>query len=269
MNMSIKDKNEFFQNLELRNYFRLRISQSLETESSDLPSLPKISMGPSLDANTIVKLNQLMSPEEKKTFLTNVINFQNADFNIYYLILNSSVEVRTYIIKILTHSVLGMPVINDRFYAIINIYLYILANNRAFTSKDVLELLKTAMLMYDPTVLDSVIFLKNLFKFKQNAIQANIIPDSEDIEKIDDCILNKLKLLTEEQLEQNKNDFYQQVEEHHQQEVEEQEKKKSKQIKILKIFGISVLCQIGLVALGFPPLTRVVNKAVKTLFDGE
>ena len=260
--LNIKD--EFLTNHEFRRYFRSRIRENV----SELPSVPSIAMGPAIDENTIIKLNQLMSPEEKKNFLTNILHFKNIDFNVYYLILNSSEEVRTYIIEILTYAILDIPILNLNFYDIANIYLYILANTKEYTCKDVLQHLKNGMLMYDPSILDSAHDLKlvqdNLFK--QNVIDDNVIDDNViDDNVIDDKtnILDILKLKTDEQLEQHKNNFYQQVEEQEQ----EQENRKLKQIKILKILGISLLCQGVLIACGLPPFTRIINKTVKTLFD--
>ena len=246
--LNIKD--EFLTNHEFRKYFRFRIRNNI----SELPSVPSIAMGPAIDENTIVKLNQLMSTEEKKTFLTNILHFKNIDFNVYYLILNSSDEVRKHITEILTHSVLGMSTLTVDFYEIANIYLYILANSKEYTCKDVLQHLKNGMLMYDSTVLDHGHNLK-LFQddlFKHNVIKEDVIEDKDNI-------LDILKLKTDEQLEQHKNDFYQQI--------EEQENQKIKIKKILKIFGISVLCQVVLVACGLPPCSRIVNKTIKTLFD--
>lgn len=259
-------KDEFLTNRGFRKYFRSRIRQNLsEPESKlELPSISSIAHGPAIDENTITKLNLILNSEEKKNFLTNILNFKNLDFNVYFLILNSSEEVREYIIEVLTHSVLGMSTLNLHFYDIANIYLYILANSENYTCKDVLEHLKKGMLMYDSKVLDAAYDLKHYQEelFKQNdPIQKNVIEVNPFKNSDSDKILNSLKLRTEEQLEQNKNEFYQQVEE------QEQEKKTLNQKKILKILGISLLCQMVLVAWGLPPFTRIVNKTIKSIFD--
>ena len=288
--LNIKD--EFLTNHEFRRYFRLRIRDNIE----ELPSVPSIAMGPAIDENTIVKLNELMSTEEKRTFLTNVLHFKNIDFNIYYLILNSPDAVRKHIMEILTHSALGMSTLTFHFYDIANIYLYILANSKEYTCKDVLQHLKNGMIMYDSSVieildaaLDLKLFEDNLFagnitqedsiqedltqedSIQEDSIQEDSIKEDsikedsikEDSTQDKDDILDTLKLKTDEQLEQKKNDFFKQIEEQEQ----EQADKNLKSEKIIKILGISLLCQVVLVAFGLPPFTRIVNKAVKTLFD--
>lgn len=246
-------KDDFLINHEFRKYFRSRIRNNL----TELPSVPSIARGPAIDTNTIIKLNELMGSEEKKTFLTNILDFKNLDFNVYYLILNSSDEVKTYITEILEHSVLGMSTLNFHFYDIANIYLYILANSQTYTCKDVLEHLKSGMLMYNSNVLDHA---REVKLYYDNLFKQNIIRKEDIIENKDD-ILSILRLKTDEQLEEQKNDFFKQVDE------QEQEDKKLKQKKIFKILGISILCQIALVVWGFPPCSRIVNKTIKTLFE--
>lgn len=246
-------KDDFLINHEFRKYFRSRIRNNI----TELPGVPSIARGPAIDANTIIKLNELMGSEEKKTFLTNILDFKNIDFNVYYLILNSSDEVKTYITEILEHSVLGMSTLNFHFYDIANIYLYILANSQTYTCKDVLEHLKNGMLMYNSNVLDHA---REVKLYYDNLFKQNIIRKEDIIENKDD-ILSILRLKTDEQLEEHKNDFFKQVDE------QEQEDKKLKQKKIFKILGISILCQIALVVCGFPPCSRIVNKTIKTLFE--
>lgn len=260
--LNIKD--EFLTNHEFRRYFRLRIRNNISDLESELPSVPSIAMGPAIDENTIIKLNQLMSNEGKTAFLKNVLNCKNIDFNVYFLILNSSDDVKKYIIEILSHSVLGMSTLNLHFYDIANIYLYILANSETYTCKEVLQHLKKGMLIYEATALDHARELK-IFQdelFKRNDVIINKIKETV-IEYKEDNILDILKLRTDEQLEQHKNDFFKQLEDKKQ----EAEDKNLKTKKILKILGISVICQIALVAFGFPPCTRIVNKTIKTLLD--
>lgn len=247
----INMRDEFIMNYEFRRSFRITIREDLKDleELQKLPYLKRLSMGPAIDANTMVRLNNLMDFEEKKRFLTDVLNFKNINFNAYYLILNSSYKVREYVTELLAMSAVGLTLDSFEFYDIANIYLYMLANNESKTFSDILTPLNNAMRMYNCTKSTPVL----------NILQNTIIKDVT----IGSNTLDLLNFKTDEQLEEHKNNFYKQIEE------QEQENKKNEQNKKLKIIGISLICQAILISLGFPPLSRIVTSAVKNILTSD
>ena len=84
------------------NNFRERLENQINNqEINTLPSMTQIENIQVIDDETIITLNNSTTSERRIEFMQSIINYENVSDNSYYLIANSSNQVRTYLHNLL------------------------------------------------------------------------------------------------------------------------------------------------------------------------
>lgn len=154
---------DYEQIIHLRNEMRECLQYCIDNNYSILPSTPKISVYDALDDQTMSKLNRFMTVEQRMSFIQSVLNFENIDDNLLFLISNSGQPTQAYVLRIIIFCSVNMNVVNCILFPIANIFLYALANIRMEDEHDYERLydsifihLMKAATMGQPTLMNEI-----------------------------------------------------------------------------------------------------------------
>ena len=115
--------------LNMREGFRNSLNRRITHNVSELPYVDDIDRIPTtIDSNLIIELNNTTSSERRIELMENIVNQENINENAYYLIANSSNQLRTYLHNLLITAASDMTIFEEDLYRIGNIFLYTIAN---------------------------------------------------------------------------------------------------------------------------------------------
>ena len=268
--MFVCGSNSIVQIFKMRKQWRTEIYENIQENNPEIPRAIEISMGPAIDGDLIIKLNETLSAEKKMEFLKSIINHENLHENLYLLISNSSPQVREYIQQLLIFTHLDLDLIDVHLYKIANIFLLLISNmdigQKMTMTYNLVEFIKQAMMEYDGDSLQAVlskyiviltpeqIIEKNSIKNGKNFLDCLGLGTSEQLEQRKK-LLDGLGLGTEEQLEQCKNEFYKQV--------DEQEVLNKK--KLFITMGMGLVFSVTLSFFGLPPIGGMIVKTFSNI----
>jgi len=268
--MFVCGSNKIVKIFNMRRQWRTEIYENIQANNPEIPRAIEIAMGPAIDGDLIIKLNETLTAEKKMEFLKSILNHENLHENLYLLISNSSPQVLEYIQQLLIFTHLDLDLIDVHLYKIANIFLLLISNMdigpKMTMTYNLVAFIRRAMMEYDADALEGVlskyivpltpeqIIENNSIKSGKNFLDCLGLGTSEQLEKRKN-FLNGIGLGTEEQLEQHKNEFYKQV--------EEQEVLNKKRLFIT--MGIGVGLSVVLSFFGLPPIGGMIAKTVSNL----
>lgn len=218
--------------LNFREQFRNNLqNQLIRNSDSRLTGVSKIEDIDAIDSQDIIEINNQTSSERIIEFLQNVINYENINDNSHFLIANSSNQVRTYLNDLLIRSASIFPINEDDLYRVRNIFLYTIANIDVenVNLRDVIQHLRAHMVIFNTEQIVNIL--------------ENHIPTYN-------TYLENFRLLTDEQLEERTQKFYQEIEE---------------QVFINR----QRILYAGIGLVGLPPLGGVLTRIMSNLYLNE
>ena len=218
--------------LNFREQFRNNLqNQLIRNSDSRLTGVSKIEDIDAIDSQDIIEINNQTSSERIIEFLQNVINYENINDNSHFLIANSSNQVRTYLNDLLIRSASIFPINEDDLYRVRNIFLYTIANIDVenVNLRDVIQHLRAHMVIFNTEQIVNIL--------------ENHIPTYN-------TYLENFRLLTDEQLEERTQKFYQEIEE---------------QVFINR----QRILYAGIGLVGLPPLGGVLTRTMSNLYLNE
>lgn len=223
--------------LNFREQFRNDLqNQLIRNSDSRLTGVSRIEDIDAIDSQDIIEINNQTSSERIREFLQNVIDYENINDNSHFLIANSSNQVRTYLNDLLLRSASIFPINEDDLYRVGNIFLYTIANIdiESVNLRDIIQHLRAHMVIFN---------IEQIVNILENHIPRY------------NTYLDSLHLLTNEQLEECTQEFYQ--------EIEEQIFKNRQRILYA---GMGLVGSMALTSVGLPPLGGVLTKAISNIW---
>lgn len=218
------------------NNFRERLENQINNqEINTLPSMTQIENIQVIDDETIITLNNSTTSERRIEFMQSIINYENVSDNSYYLIANSSNQVRTYLHNLLIRSSTNQLIFEEDLYRIGNILIYSIANLTPGSIElvDIIQYLRENMVRYNT---NQIIEL----------LRSNVPIYNE--------YLNNLRLVTEEQLQERTEEFNQEI----------NERIRINRRRILYA-GFGLVGSMALTSAGLPPVGGVIARTISNL----
>ena len=180
--------------LNVRANFIERLENQVNNSTNHrLPYLNHIEDMQLIDASTIIEINNSTTSERRVELMRSIINSENIDDNSYFLLENSTNQVRTYLHDLLIRSAMHRNITEEDLYRVGNIFLYTIANlsEEGLFVRDIVQHLRENMVNYNTNQILTVL--------------RNHIPIYNDY-------LETLRLATDRQLSERSEEFLQEVE---------------------------------------------------------
>lgn len=108
--------------LNIRNEFQNVINSRIIENNSRLPSTPMLEGISVIDRETIIEINNSTTSERRVELMRSIINSENMDDNSYFLLENSTNQVRTYLHDLLIRSAMHRNITEADLYRVGNIF---------------------------------------------------------------------------------------------------------------------------------------------------
>lgn len=221
--------------LNMREGFRNFLNRRITHNVSELPYVDDIDRIPTIDSNLIIELNNTTSSERRIELMENIVNQENINENAYYLIANSSNQLRTYLHDLVIRSASNMNINEEDLYRVGNILLYTIANINIeeLFIRDIVQYLRENMVRYNTNQIINVL--------------ENHIP-------IYNNYLESIRLAPDEQLAERTQEFHQQIDE-----------QISLNRRRVLYAGLGLVGSMALTSIGLPTMGSVIARTVANI----